>query len=142
LKVRLEPASAQADLVLGTSGQRDQRELAAFHLDRGRRFYERENDREAIAEVRRAIYLSPYLPEAHVLLGKLYLRAGRANDAIGALKIAVWSEDTVGARLALAEAYEQARQYDAARLEAERALALQPDLPAAREFLQRLPPRR
>ena len=56
--------------MITTAGQRDQENLAAFHLDAGRRAFEREADREAIQELRRALYLSPYLAEAHLLLGR------------------------------------------------------------------------
>src|SRR4029450_1968000 len=45
-------------------GQRDQSELAKFHLDAGRRAFDREADREAVVERRRALFLSPYLGEA------------------------------------------------------------------------------
>ena len=72
--------------------QRDQRELAAFHLDRGRRLFQQERDDEAINELRRVVYLSPYQSEAHLLLGRIYLRQGRTEEAIDALKISVWSD--------------------------------------------------
>jgi tetratricopeptide (TPR) repeat protein len=79
------------DLVTAAE-QRDQRAAAAFHLDRGRRFYEAERDEEAIAELRRTIFLLPYESAAHLLLGKIYMRDGRQQEAIDALKIAVWSD--------------------------------------------------
>ena len=66
--------------------------IASFHLERGRRFFEEERDAEAIAELRRAVFLAPYQSEAHLLLGRIYLRTGRAQEAIDALKIAVWSD--------------------------------------------------
>jgi Flp pilus assembly protein TadD len=72
-------ASLRVDNVIVSAGQRDQRELAAFHLDAGRRAYQAERDVEAIAELRRAVYLSPYDSEAHLLLGRAYLRSGRVN---------------------------------------------------------------
>ena len=80
-----------ADLVVAAE-QRDQREAAAFHLERGKRFYEGERDEEAIAELRRTVFLAPYNSAAHVLLAKVYMRNGRPQDAIDALKIAVWSD--------------------------------------------------
>lgn len=88
--------------------------------------YEREADREAIDELRRALFLSPYRAEAHLLLGRLFLRGGRTEDAIEALKIALWSEESVAAHVALAEAYLQADDRTSARAEADRALALDP----------------
>ena len=47
-----------------------------FHLDRGRRLFEREQDRDAMAELRRAVFLSPYEADAHLLIGRIHLRGG------------------------------------------------------------------
>ncbi len=118
-----------------TSAQREQRELAAFHLDRGRRLFEREEDRQAMAELRRAVYLSPYEAQAHLLIGRIYLRGGRPAEAIDALKISIWSEDTAPAHVALAEAYLKVGKRPAARTELERALAIDPQSAAARRLL-------
>ncbi|MEO8679431.1 MAG: tetratricopeptide repeat protein [Vicinamibacterales bacterium] len=122
----LSQSAARVDLLITANGQREQDTLAQFHLDSGRRAYEREADREAIDELRRALFLSPYLAEAHLLLGRLFLRGGRTEDAIEALKIALWSEETVAAHVALGEAYLQAEDHTLARAEADRALALDP----------------
>jgi len=86
---------------------------------------------EAIQELRRALYLSPYLAEAHLLLGRLYLRGGRPAEAVEALKIALWSEETVAAHVSLAEALLQVQDQAAARVEIERALAIDPTSPEA-----------
>ena len=134
----LTPARARVDNTLDLAGQRDQEKLAAFHLDAGRRSFQREADREAIQELRRALYISPYLAEAHLLLGRLYLRGGRASDAVEELKIALWSEATVPAHLALAEAFLQVQDQAAARVEVERALALDPNSPEALAFKAKL----
>ena len=72
-----------------------------------------------------------------MLLGRLHLRAGRTRDAIDALKISLWSEETPAAHVALGEAYLQAKDPDAARAEAERALQLAPGLSGATELLAR-----
>lgn len=122
----LTPSAARVDNILVTAGQRDQDALAAFHLDAGRRAFQREADREAAQELRRALYLSPYLAEAHLMMGRLHLRGGRAEEAVGALKIAIWSDETVAARVALAEAYLQLQDTATARGEIERALVLDP----------------
>ena len=86
----VEPGSLRVASVLVASEQREQQELATFHLDRGRRLFEQERDAEAIAELRRAIYLMPYQAEAHLLLGRLYQRTGRTREAIDSFKIAIW----------------------------------------------------
>lgn len=126
LAEELTPSATRVDTILTSAGQRDNDTLAAFHLDAGRRAFQREADREAIQELRRALYLSPYLAEAHLLLGRLYLRGGRAEEAVEALKIALWSDETVPTHLALAEAYLVVQDTASARAEVDRALALDP----------------
>lgn len=126
LKDFLEQPTRRVESILTSTGQRDQAELAVHHLDAGRRAYDRELDREAENELRRALYLSPYLAEAHLLLGRVYLRAGRTADAIQAFKIALWSEASATAHVALAEAYLAAQNPAAAKDEVGKALALDP----------------
>jgi len=121
------------------TAQREHRDLAAFHLDRGRRLFEREQDREAMAELRRAVYLLPYEARAHLLIGRIHLRAGRPQEAIAALKISIWSEETAPARAALGEAYMKTGDIAAARVELERALKLDPESADARRLLNELP---
>jgi Tfp pilus assembly protein PilF/predicted hydrocarbon binding protein len=139
LKETLEPPRAQRiDAAFEMVGQRDQRELSMFYLDRGRRSFERENDRDAESDLTRALYLAPYEAEAHLLLGRTYLRTGRLRQAIDAFKVSIWSRDTAAARVALAEAYLEARDPAAARAEAERALVLDPASLHAQKLLERL----
>ena len=138
MKMSLDEEMNRIDSTLVASVQRDQRELASFHLDRGRRLFEAGQDSEAVVELRRTLYLSPYQSEAHLLLGRLYLRRGRVRDAIDALKISLWSSETVAARVALAEAYLQQHEEDAARREIARALELDPQAPGASAVLERL----
>jgi len=56
----------------------------------------------------------------------MYLRGGRPGEAVEALKIALWSEESVAAHVSLAEALLQVQDQAAARLEIDRALALDP----------------
>jgi tetratricopeptide (TPR) repeat protein/TolB-like protein len=132
-------ASPRVEQAIVAAEQRDQREQATFHLESGRRLFGGERDAEAVAELRRAIYLSPYDREAHLLLGRLYLRAGQIADAIDELKISIWSNDQTDARLALAEAYLEAKNADAARGEVQTVLTREPSNAVARELLRRLP---
>jgi len=137
-RMRLETdvlPGARSDQAIVNSAQRDQRELAAFHLDRGRRLFEREEDTEAMAELRKAVYLSPYEAEAHLLIGRIHLRAGRPQEAVDALKISIWSQDTAPARVALAQAYLKLQNSGAAREQVERALALDPNSADAKRLL-------
>jgi Tfp pilus assembly protein PilF/TolB-like protein len=137
-RLQMEPdgsGALRAGQIVVSSAQREQREMAVFHLERGRRLYQREQDTEALAELRRAVYLSPYQADAHLLMGRIYLRAGRPAEAIVALKISVWSADTAPARVALAEAYLRIEDVAAARAEVARALALDPASEAARRLM-------
>ena len=130
----------RVDNAIATTGQREQKELAVFHLDRGRRFFEQGSNAEAVTELARAIYLSPYEAEAHLLLGRIYMRTGETASAINAFKIAIWSQESVEARVALAQAYIQVKDHPAARATLERALVLQPNASDASELLSKLPP--
>lgn len=130
-----------SDALITNPAQREQEGLSAFHLDRGRRMFDEQQDRDAALELRRAIYLSPYLPEAHLLLGRIYQRAGRLSEAVDAYRIAIWAEETAAARLALAEALVANGQMEEARIEIARVLELDSDGPAgaaAKALLDRI----
>jgi Tfp pilus assembly protein PilF len=130
----------RVDSAIAATGQREQKELTAFHLDRGRRFFEQGSHSEAVTELARAIYLSPYEAEAHLLLGRIYLRTGETASAVNAFKIALWSQDSVEGRLALAQAYLQMKDSAGAREALERALVLDPNSSEAKELLGKLGP--
>lgn len=133
------PAALRLENVIVAAGQRDQQQLAAIHLANARRLAEAERDFDAIAELRRAVYLAPYQHDAHLLLADIYLRASRVEEAVNELKISIWSEDTVAARLKLAEAYLALRNPDAARTELQTVLKREPANARARELQAQLP---
>ncbi len=99
--------------------------------------FQDERDRDALQELNRVLFLSPYEARAHLLVGRIHLRNGRLAEAIDALKISLWSAETAEAHATLAEAYLAAKEIDAARSEAERALALDPGDQTARRILER-----
>jgi tetratricopeptide (TPR) repeat protein len=140
-RVRMDlglPDVLRVENVIGAAGQRDQRQLAAFHLEAARRAYDGGRDAQAISELQRAVYLSPYDDAAHLMLGRIYLRGGRLPDAIDALKISIWSSDTVSARLVLAETYEKAGSLNEARVELRTILERDAANVEARQALERL----
>jgi tetratricopeptide (TPR) repeat protein len=128
--------SLESAIVSGLA--RERQELILFHLERGRRLFEEERDQEAIGELRRSIFLSPYQAEAQLMLGRVYLRTGRTRDAIDALRIALWIEESADAHAVLGEAHLQENDVAAARLEAERALALDPTSELVKALVDRL----
>jgi cytochrome c-type biogenesis protein CcmH/NrfG len=84
------------------------------------------------------VFLSPYEAEAHLLIGRIYLRGGRASDAVDALKVSIWSEDTAAAHVALAEAYVALQDTVNARAEAQKALTLDPASEDAKALVQKI----
>jgi len=132
------PSALRVNDVIVAAGQRDQQELAIFHLESGKRLFQEERDADAIAELRRAVYLAPYQSEAHLMLGRAYLRTGRMTQAVSALKISIWSADTIAARLALADAYVRLKDATAARAEAQLVLRRDPGNVDARRLLDRV----
>ncbi|MFP5378499.1 MAG: tetratricopeptide repeat protein [Vicinamibacteria bacterium] len=117
------------DTAIRQAAERDQASLAAFHREAGRRAADRGDERAAIQELRRALYLLPYDAEAHLLLGRIYLRGGRVAEAIDTLQIAVWSHETAEAHLALAEAFLIRKDVAAAVKAIDRARVMDPEHP-------------
>jgi tetratricopeptide (TPR) repeat protein len=132
------PGARWVEDLLATAGQRDQRELAGFHLERARRHYGERRDREAADDVNRSLFLDPYQGEAHLLAARIHLRGGRPAEAIDALRIAAWSAETAEVHAVLAEAYLAAGDRTEARRSAERALALDPGAATARDVLRQI----
>ena len=127
------PLRVQSTIV--ESRQQDRQSTAAFYFSRAQKLYAQQEDREATADLKRCLFLSPYEPGAQLLLGRIYLREHRTQEAIAALKISIWSRETPEAHTVLARAYLQAGDRDSARAEASRALALDPRADEARAVL-------
>jgi tetratricopeptide (TPR) repeat protein len=134
------PGARWVEDALAAAGQRDQREAAAFYLDRARRAFQENRDRDAAGDVSRSLFLDPYQAEAHLIAARIHLRGGRPSQAIDALKISLWSAETAEARATLADAYFEAGDVRSAREEAERALKLDPNSVAARRVLEQAVP--
>ncbi len=129
------PKQLRIETTLESGDAREQLELAAQYLARGRRLFEEERDREAAAELNRALFLAPYDADAHLLLGRIHLRSGRAREAVDALKISLWSRETAEAHAALARAYLELKEPEDAIAEARKALAIDPSLDEASRVL-------
>src|SRR5690606_6339555 len=93
---------------------------------------------EALASFQRAANVDPGSWQAHYNLGLSYLESGRTAEATGPLETAVVRAPASGeARLALATAYDQGNQAEAALEQAELALGLlnDPQLQIQASFL-------
>lgn len=126
------------DRALADTAQQDQQQLAHFHLDRARRLFESERDTDALSELQRTVFLSPYDADAHLLIGRIHLRDGRPREAVDALKISIWSQDSTAARLALADAYLRLKDPASAKAQAQRALQIDPTSADAKAMLDRI----
>jgi Flp pilus assembly protein TadD len=80
-----ESTPVRVDSALVTTTQQDHQQLARFHFDRGQRLAEQQQDRDAISEFRKSLYLSPYDAQTHLALGRVLVRSGRLRDAIESL---------------------------------------------------------
>lgn len=140
-----ETSPVRVDSALVTATQQDYQQLARFHYDRAMRLADQQQDREAIGEFRKSLYLSPYDPQTHLALGRVLVRSGRLRDAIESLKISLWSAESLEARLLLSESLLSTGETGAALVHAERALQLAPESAEARTLLERVrsapPPR-
>jgi Flp pilus assembly protein TadD len=123
--------------VAGMPARRDQHATAQFHLQNARDMLAGDRDRDAVNELRRAIYLTPYEEEPHRLLGGIHQRAGRLSEAIEEYTVALWCRETAEGRMALASALLDAGQREAAQREAARALQLDPSSAEARAIHER-----
>ena len=137
-RVRTSLDDSTAAGTLTTPAQRDQIETARFHLERSRALIAEARDREALAELKKSIYLAPYEEEPHLLLGRVYQRAGRLSEAVDEYKVAIWCRETTAARIALGSALFESGDRAAARAEFERALVLTPDSAEAREWMKKI----
>ena len=139
LRDDLDPTRpAPVDTERAPADQKDQGDLAAFHADRGRRMFEQQQDEEAIPELKRSLYLLPYQPDVHLLLGRIYLRSGRVADAIDALKIALWSRDSAEAHAVLGQAYLAGKDEAGARAELRKAQQIDPNCADAKQLAAKL----
>jgi Flp pilus assembly protein TadD len=129
--------TAMLRTLVGGPAQRDQAATGQFHLANARGLLADGRDRDAIAELRRAIYLSPYEEEPHRLLGGIHQRAGRLSEAVEAYTVALWCRETAAGRVALGAALLESGQREAAQREAARALVLEPRSVEARALAER-----
>lgn len=131
-------STAMRRTAIGNPAQRDQQETARFHLANGQKMIQAGRDRDAIGELRRAVYLAPYEQVPHLLLGQIYQRSGRLAEAIDQFTVSLWCRETVAARIALGSALAESGRPDAARRELTRALELEPGSVEARAVLGRI----
>lgn len=132
------PRTSTLEAALVEAARSNQRDQARFHAGRARLLADEGHDADALAALRRALYLWPYDADALLLLGRLQLRGGRPREAVDALRISLWSQESAAAHAVLGQALFELKDPDAARLEAQRALALEPASAEARALMAKI----
>jgi len=132
------PRTSTLEAALVEAARSNQRDQARFHAGRARLLADEGRDADALAALRRALYLWPYDADALLLLGRLQLRGGRPREAMDALRISLWSQESAAAHAVLGQALFELKDPDAARLEAQRALALEPGSAEARALMAKI----
>ncbi|MEE9234518.1 MAG: tetratricopeptide repeat protein [Candidatus Acidoferrales bacterium] len=123
----------------GSAADRSSRQRhVALHIERGEDLLARGQLEAARLEFTEAILLDPGSYRAHFLLAEIYNRQGRLADAISELKASLWSQESVSARLRLAELYLLQKRPGEARAQVAAALALDPTNPDAQALQTRL----
>lgn len=108
------------------------------HLERGKDFLARKQLESARYELTQVVYLEPNSYEGHFYLADVYRQQGYIAEAISELKAVLWIQDTLPARLRLAELYLKRDRVEEAREHVQAALALDPGSREARALADRL----
>ncbi len=130
-----DPGVVRVEPLLASARNREQGRLAAEYLVRGREALTERRYQEALGEFRRVVYLLPYDGAAHRLVAEACLGAGLVREAVEAATLAVFSADDVTSHLLLAETFDRAGEFGAARAERQLVLTRDPTNPAARRLL-------
>jgi tetratricopeptide (TPR) repeat protein len=113
-------------------------EVAVTLVGRGERKLRAGDLDGALRELTRAVYLDPYAPRVHLLLGRTHRARGEWEKAESELRMALWSTGDPAARLELAAVLKEMGRKTEARTEAGKVLKDDPKNAAARRLLEGL----
>jgi tetratricopeptide (TPR) repeat protein len=116
-------------------GGRTGTELAVMLVGRSERLLRAGDLDGSLRELTRAVYLDPYAPRVHLMLGRTYRARGEREKAESELRMAVWSTQDAAARLELAAVLKEMGRRSEARAEAGKVLKDDPKNAAARRIL-------
>ena len=111
-------------------------ELAASLLGRAQRLHESGDTEGALKEAARSAYLDPYNRRTHLLVARLHRLRGDHERSLNEFRMFLWSNDDAGVRVEVAQLLREMGRGPEARLEAEKALKLDPANEQARRLLE------
>lgn len=111
-------------------------ELAASLLARAQKLHEGGDTEGAMKEAVRAAYLDPTNRSINLLLARLHRLRGDREQALNQFRIFLWSNDDVVARVEAALLLREMGRGPEARLEAEKALKIDPENEQARRIVE------
>lgn len=100
-----------------------------YHVERARECETAGRREDAIRELERAVYLSPYSVAARLGLARLYRDAGDLQKAAGEARVILWNGDNVEAHVLLADVLLSSGQLDEARSHLDAVEKLEPSHP-------------
>ena len=135
-RCRLLPLPDEPDsrpVSLPSSASRE--DVVSFHLVRGSEYCKREMWVEASEELKKVLYLNPYLGQARYLLSTAYVGMGDLEHALVEAKMCLWSNESADAHMLAARILQRMGREGEAKSEAEKALLLDPARADALELL-------
>jgi tetratricopeptide (TPR) repeat protein len=111
-------------------------ELVASLLGRAQRLYESGDTEGSMKEAVRSVYLDPYNRRTHLLIARLHRLRGDREQALNEFRMFLWSADDAVVRVEVALLLREMGRGPEARIEAERALKLDPANEQARRILE------
>ena len=111
-------------------------ELAASLEARAQRLHDSGDTEGALKEATRALFLDPYDRKTHLLLARLYRLRGALELSLAEFRVFLWSNDEPVVRVEVALLLRDMGRGPEARLEAEKALKLDPANEQARRLLE------
>ena len=111
-------------------------ELAASLLGRAQRLYESGDTEGSLKEAARSAYLDPGNRRTHLLIARLHRLRGDHERSLNEFRMFLWSNDDAGVRVEVALLLREMGRDPEARLEAEKALKLDPTNEQARRLVE------
>lgn len=130
---RIRPSERPFDAEKDT---RTPAELAASLRGRAQRLHESGDSEGALKEATRSAYLDPYNRRTHLLIARLHRLRGDHERSLNEFRMFLWSNDDAAVRVEVALLLREMGRGPEARIEAEKALKLDPANEQARRLLE------